>query len=320
MTGITEISPVCSPFVPFVVQSQWPPGRPICRDPAKSLDSLESSAESFLDGESQGVRFPMQYATVQGERTEAFPGGKGLCPTCSAAAVAKCGPRVMHHWAHAGRRNCDPWWENETPWHREWKSRFPVECREIAHAARSGEIHRADIITPTGIVIEVQHSPMTDAERISREQFYQNLVWVVDGSTFSQNFEIHHMLPEPKSVLAQDLEWYAAGVGLHGCNHGLFTRRSNPNIGIRGIAEVRDEVEKLYRGHHQYVWKRPRNTWLDATCPVYIDFGGDEVLKLDKYQPCNIPCVYRVSKRKFLHDAIVETRADDIATRFYPIG
>jgi len=55
----------------------------------------------------------MQYALVEGARQEASPGAKGLCPTCGAAMVAKCGPRVIHHWAHAGRRNCDPWWEND---------------------------------------------------------------------------------------------------------------------------------------------------------------------------------------------------------------
>lgn len=98
----------------------------------------------------------MQLALVDSQRVEAFPGGRGQCPTCGAAMVAKCGPRILHHWAHAGRRNCDPWWENETEWHREWKNLFPPACREISHTAPDGEIHRADIMTPTGIYIEVQ--------------------------------------------------------------------------------------------------------------------------------------------------------------------
>jgi competence protein CoiA len=73
----------------------------------------------------------MQIALVDGERKEAFPGGTGSCPTCAAAMVAKCGPRIIHYWAHRGRRSCDPWWEKETEWHREWKNRFPEDCREI---------------------------------------------------------------------------------------------------------------------------------------------------------------------------------------------
>ena len=49
------------------------------------------------------------------------------------------------------------------------EEQVPEECREISHVASDGEIHRADIKTPTGIVIEVQHSAMTDTGRLSRE-------------------------------------------------------------------------------------------------------------------------------------------------------
>ncbi|URI11622.1 hypothetical protein MW290_22050 [Aquincola tertiaricarbonis] len=103
----------------------------------------------------------------------------------------------MHYWAHFGRRNCDPKWENETPWHRSWKSLFPEAWLEVSKVAPDGEVHRADIKTPKGIVVEVQHSAMSDVERLSREAFYKNLVWVIDGSVFKQNFDIYHPLPAP---------------------------------------------------------------------------------------------------------------------------
>lgn len=225
----------------------------------------------------------MQYALVDGQRSEATARGSGICETCGSPMVAKCGPRVMHHWAHASRLDCDPWWENETPWHRDWKSLFPPECREVGHVAPDGEIHRADIKTPTGIVIEVQHSAMTDQERLSRETFYGNLVWVLDGSTFRENFQIHHMLPDPNSSLAQDLVWARAAPGLVGANRGMFFRLSecrqiDPALTkatlrfgrVRSIREIETEVADAYSGHHQYVWMRPRRTWLEATCPVYI--------------------------------------------------
>lgn len=146
--------------------------------------------------------------------------------------IAKCGQRIMHHWAHAGRRNCDPWWENETAWHREWKNFFPEDCREISHTASDGEIHRADIKTPTGIIIEVQHSSMTDAERLSRESFYGNLVWVIDGRGFRKNFDIFHMLPDPTSQVAQDLVWFRASRKLRGAAHGIFWRLSENPEGV----------------------------------------------------------------------------------------
>lgn len=274
----------------------------------------------------------MQLALVNNERVEAFPNGRGHCPVCNAETIAKCGPRIMHHWAHHRIRDCDPWWENETPWHREWKNHFPVECREVSHIADDGEIHRADVKTSTGIIVEIQHSPMTDKERISREEFYQNLVWVIDGSVFKQNFDIYHMLPDPKSEIAQDLVWGKAKRGKLGTIGGMFFRVSHerkydPSATkqtVRGgriftLDEIEQEVASAYSGHRQYDWVRPRKTWLDAKCPVYIDFGGERLVKLETYDETGLKCIRYVAKRKFIHDVMVEDKATDIATRFYPI-
>lgn len=269
----------------------------------------------------------MQLAIVDGERREAFPQGRGECPVCGAATIAKCGPRIMHHWAHHNLPDCDPWWENETQWHRDWKNLYPLEYREIAQKAPDGEVHRADIITPTGIVIEVQHSAMTDAERHSREAFYKNLVWIVDGRGFKDQFDLHHLLPDPDNKDAQDLVWAKAARGMNGANAGIFWRLSeNPDLPADGSGMVQihgaREVENLmttYRGHQQYSWTRPRKTWLDAQCPVYIDFGDEWLFQLQKYGPRQMRCVYRVAKRKFLHDSMVETDAWLFAARFYPI-
>jgi competence protein CoiA len=269
----------------------------------------------------------LQYSLVDNQRREAFPGGRGNCPICGSATVAKCGARIIHHWAHARRKNCDPWWENETPWHREWKNLFPENCREISHTASDGEIHRADIKTPTGIVIEIQHSSITDDERLSRETFYGNLVWVVDGRGFRKNFDIYHLLPAPTSDLAQDLVWAKATRPMQGATRGLFFRLSenlldDPNLTkatlkggwIHGIHEIEEQVNQTYQGHHQYDWVRPRRTWLDATCPVYIDFGDDWLVKLAIYDETGLKCIRLVSKRKFIHDAMIETSVHALAS------
>lgn len=233
--------------------------------------------------------------------------------------IAKCGPRVLHHWAHHGRRNCDPWWENETDWHRQWKNLYPLECREISHVAPDGEIHRADIKTPSGIVVEIQHSAMTDEERTSREAFYGNLVWLIDGYGFKENFDIYHMLPNPNSKIASDLIWSEAKRHLNGANRGLFMRRSEGTYQIHGIHEIQDEVSQCYNGYHQYDWIRPRNVWLEATCPVYIDFGERLLVKLGTYDSTGLKCIRFVSKKKFVHDTMFEKQATDIASRFYPL-
>ena len=87
----------------------------------------------------------------------------------------------MWHWAHLVKRICDPWWENETEWHRAWKDRFPSDWQEIVHFAESGEKHIADVKTDQDWVVEFQHSFLNPEERRARNSFYQKLVWVVNG-------------------------------------------------------------------------------------------------------------------------------------------
>ncbi len=124
----------------------------------------------------------MKFALVNGQRQEGEPNLSGECPGCGRPMVAKCGGVRVRHWAHKGRRLCDPWWENETEWHRAWKDQFPPDWQEIVHLAGDGERHIADVKTGDGWVIEFQHSHMNPEERRSREAFYPKLIWVVDGT------------------------------------------------------------------------------------------------------------------------------------------
>lgn len=123
----------------------------------------------------------MKFALANGQRQEAQPNLSGACPGCGKPVVARCGEVRVPHWAHKGRRLCDPWWENETEWHRAWKDQFPADWQEIVYHAEDGERHIADVKTHDGWVIEFQHSRIKPDERRSREAFYQSLIWVVDG-------------------------------------------------------------------------------------------------------------------------------------------
>lgn len=123
----------------------------------------------------------MKFAIINGNKSEAFKGGKGICPSCSSELIAKCGNVKVNHWAHKGTRNCDTWWENETEWHRTWKNNFPKEWQEVVQFDESGEKHIADVKTDKGWVLEFQHSFLKPEERDSRNSFYQKLVWVVNG-------------------------------------------------------------------------------------------------------------------------------------------
>lgn len=123
----------------------------------------------------------MKFALVNGERLEAQFGLTGDCPGCQRPMIAKCGQIKVPHWAHSGKRVCDPWWENETEWHRHWKGLFPKDWQEVVQLAEGGEKHIADIKTDQGYVIEFQHSSIKPEERQARENFYKDMIWIVDG-------------------------------------------------------------------------------------------------------------------------------------------
>jgi hypothetical protein len=66
--------------------------------------------------------------------------------------IAKCGQIRVWHWAHRAIRTCDPWWEPETKWHRDWKNQFPEDWQERIHKSEAGERHIADVKTDFGVV------------------------------------------------------------------------------------------------------------------------------------------------------------------------
>lgn len=131
----------------------------------------------------------MKFALVDNQKKEAEKGLKGLCPICQQPVIAKCGKYKINHWAHKSLAHCDNWWENETEWHRQWKNIFPLEWQEIiAIDEKTGEKHIADIKTNGDMVVEFQHSNISEEERISREQFYKNMIWIVDGTRRKRDF------------------------------------------------------------------------------------------------------------------------------------
>ncbi|WP_404943694.1 competence protein CoiA [Rhizobium ruizarguesonis] len=158
---------------------------------------------------------------------------RALCASCNAGVVAKCGSKRVWHWAHMGVRNCDPWWEPETEWHRNWKNRFPSYWQEIRRKAITGDLHIADVETEAGTVIEFQHSNISPIERSSRVHFYERMVWVVDGTR-----------------LKRDLPTFYQAVS----NRLPF--KSHPATWLLPI----DDAPILER-------------WMGSRCPVYIDFG-----------------------------------------------
>lgn len=125
----------------------------------------------------------MKFALVNNIRKEATKSGEvGLCPCCKTEVRAHCGEKYIHHWKHISKSHCDPWWDSETLWHRNWKNHFPEDCQEVVQIADDGEKHVADVKTYEGWVVEFQHSLIQPDERRSRNKFYPKLVWIVNGA------------------------------------------------------------------------------------------------------------------------------------------
>jgi len=179
----------------------------------------------------------MRFANLKGSRIAAAPQKSGTCPSCGDIVVAKCGIKNVWHWAHKGRRNCDDWWENETEWHRAWKLKFPDEWTEVVQKDHSGEKHIADVKTSDGLVIEFQHSRIDDTERRAREQFYKEMVWVVDGRRLKRDgptfFEHINFVQK-------------------------FTRNTDPIV---------------FNGAGCQITRR----WMDSEKLIYLDFGEDHL-------------------------------------------
>lgn len=153
----------------------------------------------------------MRFSFVDGVKTEAKPKLTGVCPCCGGETVAKCGRFKIHHWAHKDKTTCDPWWENESEWHRGWKSYFPEECQEVVFHSTTGEKHIADVYTPNKVVIEVQSYSIDDQEARTREGFYQQMVWIINGakSEFDKtyfNLSLHG--PYTDDMALFKVRWY----------------------------------------------------------------------------------------------------------------
>ncbi|MBZ0262656.1 MAG: competence protein [Hyphomicrobiales bacterium] len=130
----------------------------------------------------------MQYAMLGNQKCEAAPGLYGECRGCENRVLAKCGTQRVWHWAHIGKISCNFEREPETEWHRNWKNQFASEWREVIRRAENGERHIADVMTEHGLVIEFQHSPLHPNERVSRETFHPNMVWIVDGTRLKRTW------------------------------------------------------------------------------------------------------------------------------------
>ena len=100
--------------------------------------------------------------------------------------------------------------------------------------------HRADIVGADGNVIELQHSSISSEEIRVREAFYFKLIWLLDGSSFEENF------------LTRDHEDYVGFRWKHPRKCWLFAQRplfidfNGQILGVGALREYEDEEENWW--------------------------------------------------------------------------
>jgi hypothetical protein len=219
----------------------------------------------------------MQYAIKEGIRILPTKGDTACCPQCSGRVLAKCGSIMAHHWAHLAA-DCDPWSEPITDWHLGWQSLVPPENREVTVGA-----HRADIKLNDGLVVEIQHSPVSAETIRERERFYKNMIWIFDARDFAERFvqrgkstipilpllEQDHDLPWGKSVARAEPPHH--GTHYIESDQGLLQFRKNCKIKINKFT-AHDAV------HVGIDWLRMRPSIAFCKKPVFFDVGKANLL------------------------------------------
>lgn len=119
----------------------------------------------------------MRLAEVDGERRLPEPHLFGVCSECGETVISKCGNINQWYWSHLKGTDCDSWSEGTGPWHLSWQNMVRMECIEVGMKP-----HRADIRTFEGLVIELQHSSISDRDIAAREAFYRNMIWLFDAT------------------------------------------------------------------------------------------------------------------------------------------
>jgi competence protein CoiA len=219
----------------------------------------------------------MLYALVDGQKSNALPGVRGVCEFCKANMISKCGEFKTWHWAHKQNKSCDIWYETETEWHRKWKHIFGVDNCEII-LEQFNRKHIADVRTIFGKVIEFQNSPIDLAMLVTRENFYGNdMIWVVNGQKFAPNFSIFP---------------------LKGIEYDDYTPEFDKFAKMHGFTPMYRTFEGENKG--RFRWKRPKEVWVYAKAEVYIDFGDEYLFRIEDGKGCSSGIGSSISKRQFI--------------------
>lgn len=209
----------------------------------------------------------MEWAIQNGLKIKAYPNCKAVCPLCQGEVISKCGEIKVHHWCHKSNIDCDDWYEPESQWCLEWKNKFPIEMQEVTM-----QNHRADIKTNKE-VIELQNTPLSSRDIRIRENFYGEMVWLLNGETLCKGLNLR-----PKENNIYTFRWK---------NPPKSWWKANKPIYIdTGEYKTRNDVYKMLENY--YSDEIITREQIEETYKIYSNLNN-KIFKIRKIYP-NIPC------------------------------
>jgi competence protein CoiA len=156
--------------------------------------------------------------------------------------------------------------------------------------------------------VEFQNSPMSLAEMYSRENFYGQMLWIVNGARFENNFHILAKLPDPKVDWVSDFVFSPMSHTYRDAAKRLvcWRKSENPNYKPGDLVLVYNDrslyemVEKNYIGHHLFDWVKPRTVWYSATKRVFFDFDTTYLWELKFYSEQDFLCIQAIQKQDLI--------------------
>ena len=208
----------------------------------------------------------MMYADTVSGRAEASPGLAGTCPSCGHQVRPRCGKVNINHWAHHARADCDPWAEPMTAWHWGWQQAVPPERREVVMRP-----HRADVVTCSGGVVEIQRSPISQDMITEREEFYgERMAWIFDATAAAVTMRAGPPVLANTPCGCVDKQcariWLKPGTECR-CQHEGCT-------GVMAARQWTPAQDVLVR------WKRARRSIAACRRLVLLDLGDGTVLRI----------------------------------------
>ena len=158
-----------------------------------------------------------------------------------------------------------------TEWHLGWQRAVPPGRREVVMGP-----HRADLVTASGGVVEIQHSPISADVITEREEFYgDRMAWIFDAT--KADIVVSATAPVLANTPCGCTTWTCSQIWLRPGTACL--------CGHPGCTGYMRERQWSASPDVQFRWRRARASLVACRRPVFLDLGDGTVLRIGAWPP-----------------------------------